>query len=1029
MVQDSPEVVTTSSEEMRNKRNTTSRIDEFETVTIINGDLNDQLSRMSDSQQAIKGNLIETFDVSKLNAAFDIMFELITVQQKDMCKVNKRLSLVEEKQSDYEGLSSTVHTNKEKQDIVNADMLSAIAQMMMQIEKLSKFNDLNTAHLAKMDSALHVASMVPEEMRSKRDSEENLQNKLNLDLNAPESNQSKHIEDIPVNNSTNANSVTSTITLPGTDTSSDINVDHHYVIPTTTSSEIKLNSNPMINKVDNKSDHHGSDMNSQGENRDMKNNKSGSSDYPRKDPESISNATILLEIEKMKRSAEADALAIQDKNDFDDERFNLLQERTTDHEDFSRSLESIIDEQKKELNIVQKTLNIINKSLGKMRNDSEKEAAAKGKRKESSSSLAAAEAVAGESEIKQFENISSYVPTIVLKAMTSDPIQIQIPDLGSTSTSLIFDSEISLSATPTTATATGATTSTSTAATTTTVSVAVAASAMDVQPVRSQSFELTKNKENEELKEILNILNNNGGILRIFNAINDLGFQKSGEWNENIIIDRDNILYKIVKKICDDLLKDIENIAEMASDYAAAADTHAIIANESADIATSAALSANNTLLAIKLQIETLPPTSFSLSPTAFTSSSPSSSLLESSEIIQNDSEGGKEREPKGIGRIEVEERGRENDEIDGKDHKSNLLSDLSSIIANTNNNENINKNTHTKNDKIIDDNTNTNNFNETNTNHDSEFSSPSQEGNTNINRNESMKENSTKVLSTDKDNESKVLNEKLNKNSKLEKDFISAVSKSNADPGPGFQDLKGGNIATLSSNINSDTNSNLNSNSTKNLNLNSNSSSTGSGKLSNKNIRTPGRDQNRDKEREKNKDMKSPLQLIRDQRNIEEEKEKNKKDLNDIKKEISIIKDTMILKNDFNSMLSPNNIDHIKNSLSAQLRSLILSTINTSLVLPISYSTEITKLKDNIYCQLQKIEEDILYLKTKDKNEPDNNFGSYQKDKTNFASKPEVARITDSVKKLTIDQEESLNQVREKVENIILKIRDSDFF
>ena len=65
-----------------------------------------------------------------------------------------------------------------------------------------------------------------------------------------------------------------------------------------------------------------------------------------------------------------------------------------------------------------------------------------------------------------------------------------------------------------------------------------------------------------------------------------------------------------------------------------------------------------------------------------------------------------------------------------------------------------------------------------------------------------------------------------------------------------------------------------------------------------------------------------------------------------------------MILKNDFNSMLSPNNIDHIKNSLSAQLRSLILSTINTSLVLPISYSTEITKLKDNIYCQLQKIEE-----------------------------------------------------------------------
>ena len=86
---------------------------------------------------------------------------------------------------------------------------------------------------------------------------------------------------------------------------------------------------------------------------------------------------------------------------------------------------------------------------------------------------------------------------------------------------------------------------------------------------------LTLQKEINDLKALLHILDVNGGIERVFNAVDDLGFQRSGGWDEDTTIDSRSILHRIVKKICDDILKDVEEVAVMASDAAAAADSSA----------------------------------------------------------------------------------------------------------------------------------------------------------------------------------------------------------------------------------------------------------------------------------------------------------------------------------------------------------------------------------------------------------------------------------------------------------------------
>ena len=465
---------------------------------------------------------------------------------------------------------------------------------------------------------------------------------------------------------------------------------------------------------------------------------------------------------------------------------------------------------------------------------------------------------------------------------------------------------------------------------------------------------LTIEKEMNKLKALLSILDDNGGIERVFSAVDDLGFQRSGDWDENVIIDSRSILHKIVKKICDDLLRDVEEVAIVASDAAAAADSSAILANDSAEIATAAALSVTNAILSFNVQAAVIP---------SSTSTSFSTSFLDSSFVAQKDTEDKKV------------EKGREILEFDDEISLTptpkqgleiqNTYTDISLSIAylkeenDINNVENILliKNIDAKKDKNVKIDMKSNN-------------------DLNFSKSTSDIDNKKKNLKSNEELKPAILDSGSESRISVPKDDV-AISKIHVTP---------------------------------------------AADISSKNHRISGRDENREKEEDKKekKDLRSPLQIIRNQRNLEEEKQNNKKDFHELKKEILSLKSQMISQNEINLMLTcSSNFENSIHPLSDRLKDFILNTFLNSTILPISFTTEIMKLKNEINLQLNNLEKQNLFVKNNIKNEFNGNTNLSQKDKNAFAWKPEVARITDSVKKLTSDQEESLNQVK-KIKNLM---------
>ena len=963
--QDSPDFVKISSEQTRNITQTASHIDESVTVSIIGDDSPEHLSRMIDSQQAIKGKLINTFDASKLNDAFDIMFGLITAQQKEINKVIKAISLIEAKQDDYDHLFATVNEKEQKQDTVNADMLSALSKMMTQVEKLNKINDSNPGHL---DQKSADVDKEISNMKKPQNLAENIDVEPNSNIEVAESSLSQQIEDSSssnvANNVTNTDRVpheilgesdlrTSELDIAKTDKKIHMNpADGHHVASAETPSNIILNSDKEKTSLDqdrisNLTGHNGQKSNDSQidglkQGYDNKNNDDMGSTTP-KDSAAISIAAIQLEIGNMKETEKANTLYLMDKIRCDNELLNLLKNRVNDQENISKEFEFDLEKQKKELNDMQKALNLMNKT------------------QQAQAGIKNATVTAVRDTAKSISSLTqTLTPALVLAVpelpVSEEEAEADAVSMKSLGTAIVPSASVhTMSAT---ATAAAILTIMPTTSSILPTNESITQDNMSISSKTAGTAEreanqyLTLQKEINDLKALLHILDVNGGIERVFNAVDDLGFQQSGGWDEDATIDSRSILHRIVKKICDDILKDVEEVAVMASDAAAAADSSATVANESAEIATAAALSVTNALLSFNIQAAVIAPSSSS-SPSF--SPSFSSSLLDSTIIAQ------KETEEKNIEKvveipdfddeISLSPTPKQNIEI------SNIHTDIINSLA--------------------------------------------------IQKEENIIKNLENILLNENFDVRKEKNAKIDVNSDIDlkvtpsssavidrKEITKSEEKSTPitlDPGSesGIHAPKGdGTISKILV--------------------------TPSAVLSSKNHRTSGRDQNPEKEGGKNKDGRPPLQVIRDQRNLEEQKLNDKKDFLDLKKEVISLKAQMITKNEINSMLTSTNSETFISPLSEQLRDFIVNTVSKSTILPISFTTEIMKLKNEINLQLKSIEKHDLFMKTNVKNElnGNGNINSSQKDRNAFAWKPEVARITDSVKKLTTDQEESLNQV-----------------
>ena len=113
--------------------------------------------------------------------------------------------------------------------------------------------------------------------------------------------------------------------------------------------------------------------------------------------------------------------------------------------------------------------------------------------------------------------------------------------------------------------------------------------ALDVVPqaIKASHFDL---EEGSELAELTSVLKAHGGILRLFDAITDLGFERSGPNEEPL---EDGKLYQMVKGINHKILKDVEHQVSAAAAAAVAAGSFAARASMSANVAATAAASAN----------------------------------------------------------------------------------------------------------------------------------------------------------------------------------------------------------------------------------------------------------------------------------------------------------------------------------------------------------------------------------------------------------------------------------------------------
>jgi prefoldin subunit 5 len=116
-----------------------------------------QIFRIDDVQQTIKDNLLGAFDVNKIQAAFDILFGLISEQQGEIDKLNKDVPRIRER---TDTLETTVEYNEKEQQVINGDQSSEITQMKKQIEVLKKsLSDINEGKPVKSRAAVEMELM------------------------------------------------------------------------------------------------------------------------------------------------------------------------------------------------------------------------------------------------------------------------------------------------------------------------------------------------------------------------------------------------------------------------------------------------------------------------------------------------------------------------------------------------------------------------------------------------------------------------------------------------------------------------------------------------------------------------------------------------------------------------------------------------------------------------------------------------------------------------------------------------------
>jgi hypothetical protein len=111
-------------------------------VPLSRSERGESLSRIDDVQQTIKENLLGAFDVNKIQAAFDILFGIISAQQGEIDKLNKDVKKDRERTDTLETAikynEGTVQYNEKEQQVINADQSLEISQMKKQMEALKK---------------------------------------------------------------------------------------------------------------------------------------------------------------------------------------------------------------------------------------------------------------------------------------------------------------------------------------------------------------------------------------------------------------------------------------------------------------------------------------------------------------------------------------------------------------------------------------------------------------------------------------------------------------------------------------------------------------------------------------------------------------------------------------------------------------------------------------------------------------------------------------------------------------------------
>lgn len=111
-------------------------------VPFSHSDRGGSLSRIDDVQQTVKENLLGAFDVTKIQAAFDILFGIISVQQSEIDKFNEKLNELNNEippiRVKTDDLEVNFKYNEKEQRTINADQGLDIHMMKKQIEVLKQ---------------------------------------------------------------------------------------------------------------------------------------------------------------------------------------------------------------------------------------------------------------------------------------------------------------------------------------------------------------------------------------------------------------------------------------------------------------------------------------------------------------------------------------------------------------------------------------------------------------------------------------------------------------------------------------------------------------------------------------------------------------------------------------------------------------------------------------------------------------------------------------------------------------------------